>query len=335
MTAAPRASRMKHEDVDQIRRTRGRSMLLFITDRCPVGCQHCSVDSRPDSPTISDFGLFEDILDWMCDNGDLEVIGISGGEPFTERRGLELASRRFSEAGKRQVIFTSGVWATGPAAPGWIRDILARCCCVYLSTDAFHARTVADDRFIRAAQAISAAGPWIVVQVLDHGEATSRAERLLREAFGDGWTELAELNVIAPLTNGRGAGVFTRLARSPGHSFGPCSLVRSPMVRYDGLVTGCCNESVIMNLGPTRLRHRVGSKAELASAVQRFHADSLLRVIGGVGLGMLTEHPRFADLAEDKFSSNCQMCWKVLDRAPDGEPPDRLIDAISALEPKQ
>jgi hypothetical protein len=332
MTQARAQGRMKHSDVEEIRRARGRSMLLFITDRCPVGCEHCSVDSRPDSPTISDFKLFEGIVGWICDKREIEVVGISGGEPFVERRGLTLASRRLADAGKRQVMFTSGVWAKGPAPPRWISDVLARCCCVYLSTDAFHARTVADDHFVRAARAIADAGAWIVVQALHHGEAADRAEQLLRSAFGEGWAEAAEVNVIAPLTSGRGAGVFTPTARSRGDAFGPCSLVRSPMVRYDGLVTGCCNESVLMGMGPARLRRRAASKEELAAAVGGLHADPLLRVIGGAGLGALTEHPLFKDLAGERFTNNCQMCWKMLDRLPGDAGSDRLISAINTLQ---
>ena len=140
------------------------------------------------------------------------------------------------------------------------------------------------------------------------------------------------MNVIVPLTNGRGANVFIRTDRLPGHAFGPCSLVASPMVRYDGLVTGCCNESVIMNLGPSRLRKRAQSIEELATAVEEFHADPLLQVIGGAGLGVLTDHPRFADLAHEQFASNCHLCWKMLDRLPEETESDRLINALSALK---
>lgn len=326
---------MTHSDIEQIRRTRGRSMLLFITDRCPVGCQHCSVDSRPDSLTISDFRLFGEILDWLCAKPEIEVVGISGGEPFVERRGLTIASRRLADAGKGQVVYTSGVWATEATTPRWISDVLGRCSCVYLSTDAFHARTVADNRFIRAAHAIAATGTWMVVQVLNHERTIDRANSLLRDAFGESLADFAELNIIVPLTNGRGANVFTRTAHLPGYAFGPCSLVLSPMVRYDGLVTGCCNESVIMNLGPSRLRQRVGSIEELAAAVEGFHADPLLRAIGGAGLGALTEHPRFADLAEEQFTSNCQLCWKMLYRLPKKAEADHLINAISTLKTQE
>jgi hypothetical protein len=327
----PERKKMTHYDVDQVRRTRGRSMLLFITDRCPVGCEHCSVDSRPDSPTITDFQLFGEIVDWICGNPEITVVGISGGEPFVERRGLTLASRRIAGAGKQQVIFTSGIWAA-PEVAGWIREILGRCACVYLSTDGFHARSVDDERFMRAVHATADSGAWIVVQVLDHENAMERTDRLLRAVFGEKLAEYAELNPIVPLTNGRGANVFTRTTFLPGHAFGPCSLAVSPMVRYDGLVTGCCNESVIMGLGPSRLRKRANSARELAAAVEEFHADPLLRVIGDTGLGVLTNLPRFIDLAEEQFATNCDLCWKMLYRLPQEAQPDRLLNVISAMK---
>src|SRR5258705_4584840 len=137
------SARLTHAEVESVRRTPGRSLLVFLTDRCPVGCAHCSVDSLRDSPTITDFELFEAIVTWIANRPGLETVGISGGEPFVERRGLELASARFRAAGLRQVVFTSGVWAKGRTA-GWIGDTLARCETVYLSTDAFHARAIDD-----------------------------------------------------------------------------------------------------------------------------------------------------------------------------------------------
>ena len=59
-------TRLGWQEIEDIRNERGRSTLLFITDRCPVGCAHCSVDSRRDSPTITDFELFGEIVEWLA-----------------------------------------------------------------------------------------------------------------------------------------------------------------------------------------------------------------------------------------------------------------------------
>lgn len=327
------SDRLTHSDIDRIRCESGRSLLLFITDRCPVGCAHCSVDSRKDSAKISDFGLFEEIVAWVADQPRFEVVGISGGEPFVERRGLELASRAFADAGKRTVVFTSGTWARQKHAPRWIQNVLAHCASVYLSTDSFHAKGVSDANFVNAARAVTAAGCWLIVQGLNDAESPDRIEGLLRLALGDRWSTEAEINLVKPLSNGRGNAVFQAQTTVPGHALGTCSLVRNPMIRYDGRVSACCNESVIMGLGPDRLRRRITAGAEIDRAMRSFEDDDLLQVVGGVGLGALTAHPILHDLAERRFTTNCALCWSIFPRfASASGPTDRLITAMAALQ---
>jgi Radical SAM superfamily/4Fe-4S single cluster domain len=318
-------------ELDVIRGTRGRSSLLFITDRCPVGCAHCSVDSKATSPSIKDFELFDEILDWLCEQREMEVVGISGGEPFVERRGLTRAVERLGAADKQLVLYTSGVWASASSTPRWIAPVLERASTVFLSTDAFHQDQIADDTYIRAARAIAAAGAWIIVQVIGLDGMVERADGLLRATFGDDFSASAELRVTPALTAGRGANVFTTQHRLPGRAFPSCAAVASPIIRYDGVATACCNESVIMGWGPPRLRRATRSRDELDAAMRGFHEDPLLKAIGGPGPRVLTALPQFADLAETEFASVCDLCWKVMGRSAQAAPSDRLLDAISVL----
>jgi hypothetical protein len=322
---------LRSTELDVIRGTRGRSALLFITDRCPVGCAHCSVDSRTTSPSITDFALFEDILDWLCEQGEMEVVGISGGEPFVERRGLTQAVERLDGAGKLVVLYTSGVWASAAETPRWIAQVLERAGTVFLSTDAFHQDQIADETYIRAARTVAAAGAWIIVQVIGVDGMVARARALLRAAFGDDFSRFAELRLTPALTAGRGANVFTSAHRQPGRAFAPCAAVASPIIRYDGVATACCNESVIMGWGPARLRRAAHSREELGAAMDAFHSDPLLKAIGGPGPRVLTALPQFADLAQTEFPSVCNLCWKMIERSGPDAPPDRLLDAINVL----
>jgi hypothetical protein len=323
--------RLTFADVELARRTRGRSVLLFITDRCPVGCAHCSVDSRADSPSISDFDLFEQIVDAICARPEVDVVGISGGEPFVERRGLAFAARRVADSGKDLVLYTSGVWAKSDETPAWIRDAVALASCVFLSTDAFHADQISDDQFIRAARAISGEGVPIVVQVLDDELMVERAHGLLVAAFGGSWPEHAEVNLIPPLPYGRGKTVFMRGAGRPGHEFQPCTVAAAPVIRYDGRIAGCCNENVIMGGGPAVLRRTCGSQQEMDAAIEHFGTAPFLGAIGGVGPAGLTQHPRFRDLADERFPSICDLCWKMLERTADDERPDTLVAALDLV----
>ncbi|MGW3075487.1 MULTISPECIES: radical SAM protein [unclassified Kitasatospora] len=307
--------RLSHAEVNRIRRTPEASILLFITDRCPVGCAHCSVDSRPDSPRISNFELFAEIIDQLCSQPNLDLVGISGGEPFVERRALSLAVDRLVSAGKRIAIYTSGFWAGQETPPPWIDKVLARIDCVYLSTDAYHEAGTSSDQFSSAARALARHGIPIVVQVIDENGMVDRARQLLVAAFGSDWSCHAEIIPTFPLPYGRGAGIYSWKHRFPANSFGVCNLATSPVVRYDGLVTACCNETVIMGGGPPDLRRECLSGAETSKAISEFRTDPFFQGASTIGIGeMAANRPEFQVLANKEFSSICGACWSMLRR---------------------
>lgn len=318
---------MKHIDIEQVRHTRGHSVLLFITDRCPVGCTHCSVDSRTDSPTITDFELFEELLEGICEDPDIQVVGISGGEPFSERRGLRRACDALSASEKSIVIYTSGVWAKSSKPTPWIHSVLESCSTVYLSTDSFHQDGVPSPVFINAARHIAEAGAWIVVQTLE----VDATRTLLEQAFGNSVSDHAEIVPITPLRNGRGQGVFELTPSKKASTMGTCTLAVTPVIRYDGVLTSCCNEEVIMGKGPDRFRTRVSNRSALDLALTGFKLDSLMRCVSHVGLGELLKHPRLNALSNNWYLNNCELCWKVMGEFSAPPETDRLINAIAQL----
>ena len=196
--------RLTFAEAERLRSTYGKTVLLFITDRCPVGCAHCSVDSRPDSPTVTDFALFTEILAGICSVAEIEAVAVSGGEPFVERRALPLAVRQVRDAGKATVVFTSGYWATGVRCQPWISDVLRLTGTVFLSTDSFHQGSVSRERFRRAAGFIADAGCRVVVQILDQPEVAAYAGAVLTDLFGTDWERHADLHRVPNLALGRG-----------------------------------------------------------------------------------------------------------------------------------
>lgn len=323
--------RLRAQDVLRDRFTPGHSVLLFLTDRCPVGCAHCSVDSRRDSPTITDYRLFEELVDGICADETIKLVGISGGEPFVERRGLTLAMRKLAAAGKDTVVYTSGVWARPDEQPRWIREILPLAGCVILSTDAFHAEAIDQDRFASCARAIAAAGVPVIVQVLDEPEQVGEARRLLEHAFGPGWPRFADLSYIKPLAYGRGETLFAPPPRQAPATVGACSLLSAPVVRYDGTVTACCNEPLIMGRGPERLRRTVNTGAELNGALAAMRGDALLGAIATAGAGAVSMHPRYAALADQPVRGICDLCWRLQEATPEalGDRGDRVLLALA------
>jgi hypothetical protein len=303
--------RLNFTEIDQLRAQYGKTVLLFLTDRCPVGCTHCSVDSRPDSPMVTDYALFEEILAGIAESA-VPLVGISGGEPFVERRALPLAVRRFRDAGKDVVVYTSGYWAAGRCQP-WIADVLKMTGTVFLSTDSFHQGRVSMDRFRRAAGYLADAGCRIVSQVLDQPESLAFVRAVFTDMYGADWPRHADLVPTRLLSAGRGRDVFQITRRHPLAHFRPCDVAGAPTIRYDGVMSGCCNESVIMGEGPENLRRRVRTRAELRAALESFRRAPLLGAVATLPLIEIARLPGLGALSDRPYESICHACWRAHD----------------------
>ncbi len=315
-------------EIEESRWGAGTSILLFLTDRCPVGCAHCSVDSRPDSPRITDFDLLDRIVAAVA-AADYEVVGISGGEPFVERRGLVSSVRTLVAAGKRVVIYTSGFWAVRDTPAAWIREVLDSVSAMVLSTDSFHQESVATERFRNALLATARAGVPVVVQVLDLPGELALVEPICDEVRGLVAGSSIEFSMIQPLPYGRAKGLVPDPVAQPVGSYGACHVARAPVVRYDGSVSLCCNENVLMGGGPSYLRRRLDVDGDIGEQLQGIQREPLLSVVARVGVGALAQHPRAADLAAQPARGICGACWRLMRRL-DGVD-DPLIAALAGL----
>ncbi|BCB76300.1 hypothetical protein GCM10022251_24960 [Phytohabitans flavus] len=305
--------RLTFAEIDDLRTQYGKSVLLFITDRCPVGCAHCSVDSRPDSPMVTDYELFDEVLAGILDTPGIELVGISGGEPFVERRALPLAVSRLREGGKDVTVFTSGYWASGERCQPWIAAVLRQVGTVFLSTDSFHLGSVNRERFRRAAGFVADAGCRIVVQLLDQPETQDFVRETLTELYGADWERHADVNLIPALRVGRGRDVFQIQPRRPLDRWKPCRATKAPTIRYDGVLIGCCNEALILGAGPEELRRRARNRAEVSAALRSFETAPLLRAVAAVPMSMLAELPGLAELGDRPYDNICAPCWRAHD----------------------
>ncbi|MEV0386452.1 radical SAM protein [Nonomuraea sp. NPDC050643] len=320
--------RLRLADIERLRRTRGRTVLLYLTDRCPVGCAHCSVAALPDGPRVTDHGLLAEIVAAIGAEPGIEAVAISGGEPFAERRGLVLAVDALAEAGKDVVLFSSGYWASGTRCPGWVTRVLERSSTVILSTDGFHRAAIDRRRFSRAVAHAARARCHVILQLLDEPGAPEFARGVLRDVLGDDWARRAEFTLITPLRAGRGSGVFAIGRHHDVAELGTCPLTASPTIRYDGVVTGCCNESVITGGGPRGLRRRVAGAADVRAALARFRDDPLLRAVGSVPPDSLVRLPVFAGLARSRYPDICGLCWRMHEAVEDDGDGARLLSAL-------
>lgn len=307
---------LKYVDIEECRKTPNKSLLLFLTDKCPVGCRHCSVNSREFGPSISNRRQFELIVEEICNLKQLECVGISGGEPFVEKWGLLKAMDRLYAAKKNIVIYTSGVWAKNQDVPKWINDVLEKASSIILSTDIYHQEKIPEAQLINCLRAFADAHIWTIIQILNDEIVIEGVKDILLKVFGKNWKKHAELNLIYPLQYGRGKKVFSSLnyQYSIDH-FGFCNLLYSPTIRYDGVVSACCNEAVLMGYGSERLRGKLTDNGNLESILNEFASDEINQMLCKLPIKDILSFPHFAELqfGDKKFNSICEICWIIQD----------------------
>ncbi|MGD0239790.1 MAG: radical SAM protein [Streptosporangiaceae bacterium] len=322
---------LRLEAIDRIRSQPGRAVLLYLTDRCPVGCAHCSVSALPRG-SRPDLAVVGRLVDGLCALDRIRLAGVSGGEPFAERRALELVTTRLAAAGKQLVLYTSGNWGRDDGTvPGWTRPVLARASCVVLSTDRYHAARIPAPRYQAALRATAESGAWIAVQVLGTGTQLAEAERLLAAALGPSWPDQAEIRATALLPRGRAG----RLGRHQTYTQGRCFLARTPVIRYDGRITACCNEDVVTGAGPAALHARADGPGELPAALDTLARDPFLAAISAAGPAALTRLPRYRDLGAQAHPDICAACWALLGRGADSDPAVRALALLAAGRPDE
>jgi len=301
------------QELIEWRRVPGRTALLYLTDRCPVGCAHCSVDASGSSPRVADHMGLDHLVRELVASPDLRSVGISGGEPFVERRALTSAVGIITDAGKLVVPYTSAAWSR--TVPSWIRRVLERSAAVVLSTDTFHDAGVTQRQVRVAAEAIVNAGARLIVQVVDVGESVRRAVDLVVDCFGEASSDVADVHVVPLIGVGRGADVLTVQRRHTVDQLPPCRAAASPVIAYDGRVTPCCNEALINGEGPVTLRPRIADAAELPHVVRAVTSAPLISMMRTAGPAAVASLPGFTDLAARSHRSLCDFCWQAHERS--------------------
>jgi hypothetical protein len=298
-------------DFEQRRGMPGRMMGVILTDRCPVGCNHCSVAALSDDAGPDSNPGFGELVAQLSALHGVEVVFITGGDPFAHLDELELALGEFVAAGKRVVLHSSGYWGADEPLRPRARAILERVETLVVGVDLYHRIGVSDEALVGAMRLAQAAGCWVVTQVIvgprqpDH---RGYAVRMLEAAFGDGWERHAEIAENPPLDAGRAARLkrFGAAVRPAGR----CELVNRPMLRYDGELTACCNEEVLRGAGPPGLRRAIDE--DVQGALASLAADPLVRLVRELPLDAAYELvASVAGAQAEPVSGTCDACWRT------------------------
>ena len=220
------------------------AVAFCLTGRCVAKCRHCSVRAGWNGTSAADPVNIERWIRSIGEVASVEVIGITGGEPFIEEQALCAALSRAQQTGVLTVVYTSAYWAESESAA---RNVLARLPHIDLleiSTDVFHEEFVplSNVAFAAAAALEAGTGVWLQINKFQSQEFSAR----LRKAVGQAIIDAVDLSYAPLLKVGRAAdlklGGPDRYTKELPVS--RCDMLTSPLVRPDGSVLACCSEEV-------------------------------------------------------------------------------------------
>ncbi len=302
------------KEIQKHRLQRGNSLLLFLTFRCPISCSHCSMNAGTEGACIQDFSLLGNLLTGVAGIDSLKMVAISGGEPFSEKRGLTLAVDMLYHAGKKIVLYSNGFWAKN-SPPTWIKSILSKTSAVFLSTDQYHQEWVTEATLIKACQAVLESGSRPVVQILDFLPVVEQAKNTLQKTFGQDWESSIDMNLIPFISYGRASQIKNLDSSTEQGSTGFCYAINSPTLRYDGTIFACCQEQVITGEGPSCLRYQVSSASEIQQTLENIARDPVFSFLSQYGFhGLIQHHPLLQDISWQNSQKSCEICWQILNR---------------------
>lgn len=301
------------DEITRYRKIKGQSILLFITHRCPVGCSHCSVNASPLSPGIKDYELFNRLVEGLSKLNELKLIGISGGEPFGERKGLESAVNILHGAGKQCVIYTSGFWGT-KKIPRWINNILNKTSACFLGIDSFHEEKISSLALLDASIAILERQAGLILQYIDNEENLAITGELISNIHSRGYRQNIWLNPIPLLPFGRAESACNSQMEITADRFMGCDALNSMMLTYDGGLFVCCNEQRLSEQDGffPQIKKTVSNILELHEAVDEFEHNSYFSIIKNFGFRFLLNHPGYASFKSKRYSNMCSLCRDIL-----------------------
>ena len=285
----------------------GETIILMITNECPVGCAHCVTHSGGLLRGDAERSVLQKAVEQITEIPETRTVILQGGDPFASPALLKEAVEAIRARGLNPVITTSAFFATDDdTTRRMLNDLVGQFDELNISVDVFHQRTVPYEYLRRSVRI----GQELGLKVAILNCLTREDVEAGREITIDAEKLAAEFNVQIQswpmLRVGRG---------NRKNNFAPdldpnqsCGLIAKPMVLPSGEVHSCCSgagyfkESHPLHKG--RIQQR--SMKEITEEISASLFEQGIRVFGPVRLLQLLEEN--ADYVGDQCIACGSLC---------------------------
>jgi hypothetical protein len=240
---------MKLEDIIRLSFGFHRVLYISLTQKCPIRCRHCFVESEPARNEHIDIADFRRWMDGITAHEKLKVVIFSGGEPFNHPRALRYGLEACARAGLYSIVSTSAFWATSVANAGKLLDAYLPFNCLWISTDVFHEEFVPLRYLRHAVESAVARGLDIAFQIVEDDPENSEFMKRFEQEVGYDLIGRDQIYIAGLGMIGRAAKEVEPALVQLTHAGSdlseitdiPCPWLGTPWLHEDGVVTACPN----------------------------------------------------------------------------------------------
>lgn len=295
------------------------SVLFNILEQCNIRCRHCGYEDSLRKGIMRDHHL-EKWVKQVIDYGISHII-FTGGEPFIAFSLLKKAVRVVHQSGGMCSIFTNCSWAHTEAEAKKRLKLLGGLKGLYLSSDRFHLEHVPMKKVlnvISAARALSIPSIIICSTVLNRGD-IEEIRNLYNNVHGYSGIHFGRIIRTDHMRTSNIEQEIELMELRPDRYSSDCFL-QTPLINHTGTVSICHigKEETHGDLSgsPYYLGNlKTHSLTQILSKAETNSLYNLLRVKGPRAIveAALESYDR-ANLIDQRFASDCEMCLTLLKR---------------------
>jgi MoaA/NifB/PqqE/SkfB family radical SAM enzyme len=295
-----------------------RNIGYLLTYKCQVQCPHCIVNAGPHRTEEMDL---EEACQWIREiatyrNGYIQVLSLTGGEPFFDLNKL----KRISQYGKKNGLLVSAVtnayWATSEKEALRILKFVESIAMLSISADAHHQKHIPLERVRNAVRASRSLGVPFTIAVCTENEETDQHREMMEKLCEFVHPE----EVLTAVTFRAGRALknlkedFYLTTTSPPSS--ACAAGSSPIICPDGRVLACIGP-VIELVTPHPLQLGNLRKSSLQEVLDKAELNPILHAIRVWGPAKLISLIETTDLANRLPAtyvkgSICNACYAIM-----------------------
>jgi pyruvate-formate lyase-activating enzyme len=295
-------------DVLALRPVPAGALFLALTRRCPLSCAHCSTNSRLSSEE-HDGDMFLRFVDMFTADNRPEVILMSGGEALLRPRLVRELAESARSVGCTSQVLSGMFFARGERIPPPILRAIDAVDHFSASLDEYHEREVSRAQVFRMLDEVLALGKDVSLHIVGLGDDDPYVAGLvddIRRHFDDRVPIL--VGRVGATGRAREWLVEPESASRREITAEPCTIANWPLVAFDGVIVGCCNQTIVDRRPvPDHLRLGHAAEDDWSDVRERYLRSTLMRGVRLFGPEYVAD--RFSDSVN--CDGYCETCIKL------------------------